>query len=919
MRVFADTNPAYLFATLLGIVCLGYLFFIIKTTKGNWSSKINREYILAVLCIGVSSFCYALMTIAENTIFIRLFWSVAYAAFFFFLPAWIRFASTMFTVKHGALKFVFRRLFFYTSTVVAALALFSQDILFVHTNSGVRFNFGGNWFFRVAGMYAFILAVTVIIAHILWWRESVMQRQRIQQTQLLVLTLLFAPIGYFTDFIIPAFTSHTVTPIASVLLFPAAFSLYRSMQKNRTMNITSAGVSEHIFNSVTIPTLVLDYKNTVHLTNEAAIELFEENLLGKPIFDFLPLPQDNPGQYNNNTERNNIPVTTPKGIRLYDILFLVEKDKYGDALFKTVVLHDVTAHEYKDALLMAVNDAAIHLLNSDADTFENDLLHTMGVLAHAVKVDCVYIWQNHKTEDDKLYCTQRYEWSEQTTVYNEDKTLHSYDDVFPGWEALLSKGEIVNGPLRQMPQEVQAFLAPVGCISILVMPIIFDDNFWGFIGFDDNRYERVFTKTEEMVLHSASLLLASAFIRNDMMVNMQRSSEHLKVALARATSAGNAKSTFLSNMSHEIRTPLNTIMGMASIGLKATDLHGAQYALTKISTASYHLLSIISDILDIVKIDAEEIKLEFAEFHFESMIQKILSVIRFKSDEKKQILSVGIDGTIPPYIISDKLRLTQAISHILSNAVKFTHEGGNVRFTVAKTAISGDICELRIIIADDGIGISAEDQAKIFEAFEQTESGISREFGGAGLGLAIAKRIIELMGGTIEVASEPKKGAAFTITIPVKCGIKNEDTASAAAEAHASDKNILAGKRILIAEDIEINREILMSVLDGFGLIIDCVDNGKQALDTIIANPDLYDFIFMDIQMPQMDGLEATRLIRSLTTTRQRGRLPIVAMTANVFQDDIKACLEAGMDGHLGKPLDIDKLMETLRRYLITV
>jgi CheY-like chemotaxis protein len=219
---------------------------------------------------------------------------------------------------------------------------------------------------------------------------------------------------------------------------------------------------------------------------------------------------------------------------------------------------------------------------------------------------------------------------------------------------------------------------------------------------------------------------------------------------------------------------------------------------------------------------------------------------------------------------------------------------------------------------DSGIGISPEQQAKLFRAFTQAESGTSREYGGTGLGLAISKRIVELMGGSIWVESETGKGSSFTFTVKARRSERN----LAASADECQDENAarpadgLEGRRILLAEDIEMNREIFMALLEDTGLIIDCAENGREALDMVSENPDKYDMVFMDMQMPQMDGLEATRRIRRNMPERKKGRLPIIAMTANVFKNDIEACIEAGMDDHLGKPLDIDKVLEKMREYL---
>ncbi|MDR2578684.1 MAG: response regulator [Chitinispirillales bacterium] len=396
--------------------------------------------------------------------------------------------------------------------------------------------------------------------------------------------------------------------------------------------------------------------------------------------------------------------------------------------------------------------------------------------------------------------------------------------------------------------------------------------------------------------------------------------ETLQNIVAVEREANQAKSNFLSNMSHEMRTPLNAIVGMTAIGKKAKDIEGKNHSLNKIGDASSHLLGVISDILDMAKIEADKLELAPIEYNFKNMLQKVLAVIHFRADEKQLLLTVNIDGKIPHFVVGDDQRLAQIITNLLSNAVKFTREGGEVHLDASLAGEVGDACELQVEVSDNGIGISPKKQEKLFEAFEQADSGTSREYGGTGLGLAITKRIIKMMGGHIRVESEIGKGSKFIFTVKVKRGSKSGEDADKCEKMNGGEPDTVnagefEGKRLLVAEDILINQEVLSALLEGSGLIIDCAENGREALDMVTADPDRYDIVFMDVQMPQMDGLEATRSIRALPP-RLRGKLPIVAMTANVFKEDIDACLAAGMDDHLGKPLDIDKIVEKLRKYV---
>jgi len=398
----------------------------------------------------------------------------------------------------------------------------------------------------------------------------------------------------------------------------------------------------------------------------------------------------------------------------------------------------------------------------------------------------------------------------------------------------------------------------------------------------------------------------------------KRIMEALEDALIQAEAGSKAKGDFLSTMSHEIRTPMNAIIGMTAIGKKSEDIKQKDYALTKIEDASTHLLGIINDILDIAKIEANKMELSPIEFEFEKMLKKVIGISNFRIEEKKQTLSVDIDKRIPHIIFGDEQRLSQVITNLMSNATKFTPAGGKIHLEATLVSERNGNCEIRISITDSGIGLSSEQHERMFQAFEQADSGISRQYGGTGLGLVISKRIVELMNGRIWVESEINKGSKFIFTIKVQHGGKNERPNQMKAETEEIHSGEFIGKTMLFAEDVEINREILISLLEDTGITIGCAENGIEAVEMVKKDPTKYDIIFMDVQMPKMNGLEATRCIRALPSVSKRNPpLPIIATTANVFKSDIEECTNAGMDGHLGKPLDFEKVLEILRKYLL--
>jgi len=419
--------------------------------------------------------------------------------------------------------------------------------------------------------------------------------------------------------------------------------------------------------------------------------------------------------------------------------------------------------------------------------------------------------------------------------------------------------------------------------------------------------------------------------RNDEIGELARvilkTNREMESTLEKARAASKAKSDFLANMSHEIRTPINAIIGMTNIAESAHNIERKDYALEKIKDASSHLLGVINNILDMSKIEANKLELNSVAFNFEEMLQKVTNIINFRIAEKHQKLSVHIDENIPRTLICDDQRLAQAVANLLSNAVKFTPEQGAIYLSAHLLKVERGVCEIKFDIKDTGLGISEEQQARLFNPFEQAESSTTRKYGGTGLGLAITKRIVELMGGNISISSTCGEGSTFSFTIRAEKGdqekentlpqmkkINSNSIQVPVNEEHGTTEHFY-GYRALLAEDVDINREIVLTLLEPTLLEIDCAENGVEAVRMYSKDPGKYNIIFMDLQMPEMDGYEATRKIRALDEKSAK-TIPIIAMTANVFKEDIDNCLKAGMNGHLGKPFDLDAVMQTLKRYL---
>jgi len=387
-----------------------------------------------------------------------------------------------------------------------------------------------------------------------------------------------------------------------------------------------------------------------------------------------------------------------------------------------------------------------------------------------------------------------------------------------------------------------------------------------------------------------------------------------------ALSASQAKSDFLSHMSHEIRSPLNAVIGMINIGYEKEDIEEIKVYLVRAKNAANHVLNVINDILDMSKIEANKLELSFNDFDFKKMISKIVDVTGIRAQEKHQQITVNMDPNIPSFINCDELRLTQVITNLMTNSIKFTPENGKITLSAAKLEEKDGEITVRIEVADNGIGISPEQQTRLFKAYSQADGGTTRKFGGTGLGLAISKRIVELMQGKIWIESELDKGAKFIFTIKVKkveqSATQSADKSTSAAPTgiKASDLH-LSGYTILAAEDTDFNREILAKYLDKTGVAIDFAENGRIAVEMFKKNSEKYSLIFMDINMPEMSGDEATKEIRALDSKKAK-EIPIIAMTADVFKEDVEKCLSVGMNDHISKPIVLPILFGKLKQYM---
>ena len=395
--------------------------------------------------------------------------------------------------------------------------------------------------------------------------------------------------------------------------------------------------------------------------------------------------------------------------------------------------------------------------------------------------------------------------------------------------------------------------------------------------------------------------------------SLEQKNVALQLAVQRETKANLAKREFLFNMSHDIRTPMNAIIGFTALAQTHIDDRGqVEDYLKKISVSSQHLLSLINDVLDMSRIESGKVTLEAKPVHLPELVHELRDIVQAVVSEKDLSLTLDTVGVENEDVIADPLRLEQILINVLANAVKFTPDGGQISlWIVQKDTAPAGYADFEFHIKDNGIGMSEEFQKHIFEQFARERTSTVSKIQGTGLGMAITKSLVDMMGGRITVKSEQGKGSEFTISLRFPIGEAKTEQTPPAAKASAS-----AGKKLLVVEDNELNLEIASTLLKEAGFAVDTAENGKIAVEKVeAASADRYDLILMDIQMPEMDGYEATRRIRALPDTK-KAALPIVAMTANAFEDDRKNALRAGMNGHIAKPLDIQKLFQVLSELL---
>jgi signal transduction histidine kinase/DNA-binding NarL/FixJ family response regulator len=548
------------------------------------------------------------------------------------------------------------------------------------------------------------------------------------------------------------------------------------------------------------------------------------------------------------------------------------------------------------------------------------------MIAQCVGADRVYIWRNTLKDDGELCYTWIYGWLKDGMHPRDKEAELSYRDTFPDWERNFAAGKSINGPVSGLSDMERSRLEPYGIKSTLNVPLFLKDTFWGFASFADCHKERFFSENEESILRSGSLMIVNAILRNEM-------AQHIKTALERAEDASRAKGNFLATMSHEIRTPMNAIIGMSDL-MRTDNLDKIQRGYFEdIKKMSRSLLEIINDSLDFSKIESGKLELVPVHFNIASLFDNIVSLCNFIATGKSLEFRSNCAPDIPHTIYGDEIRIRQIFINVVNNAIKYTREG-RVNFTLKKGTWKDSEEEYLIAaVEDSGIGIKDEDKTKLFGSFEQLDTRKNRSITGTGLGLAITKRLLDMMGGFIELESEYGKGSVFTLYIPLVPGdpeqVEQDNDAGHFVKAKEG-----ADIQILVVDDMPINLTVVLGFLARHGMKADTAESGEEAIRMVTERgmEKHYDLVLMDHMMPGVDGVEASHRIRAweeeqrkkavefpsetLKQSESPSGIPIVALSANAVSGARELFLEAGMNDFISKPIEAPALNAVLSKWL---
>jgi PAS domain S-box-containing protein len=655
----------------------------------------------------------------------------------------------------------------------------------------------------------------------------------------------------------------------------------------------------------------------VYYSDPARLLKPPEAFLGKSWSEVLPPQTHAPLQRairascDEGVQRFQYPLNLASGEHWFQACVSTRYDGGGRPVGTTLVVQDITEQKLAEQRLQrslryqrAVANASLCLL--EARSCQENVSQALGHLQDCSDTARAYIFENFTDSEGRLCTRYAYEaCGPGVTSELENPLLQHlvYEDGFQRWSAQLGQGEILHGLVEQFPLTEREVLEQQGIQSILVVPIELQGVWWGLIGFDEIRYPRQWFEDEITMLRMA----ATIFGRYLAMTRLQA---QLQTAKEAAEAANRAKSNFLANMSHEIRTPMNAIIGLSRLALELELGEQQRDLVAKVHRSSQALLGIINDILDFSKVEANRLEVEEIDFNLGQLLEEFDDMVGFSAREKGLSAVLDIAPGTPLDLRGDPMRIRQVLTNLGNNAVKFTNQG-EIGLHVWPIDTPGDepgaSVRLGFCVWDNGIGIPPEQRSRLFQPFSQADNSMTRRYGGTGLGLVICKKLVELMGGRIELDSVTGAGTSVLFELPLALGAATNRPADVVAPGESPAR--LAEARILLVEDNELNQEVVRGLLKSVVARIDWVSDGAQALEAVARQT--YDAVLMDMQMPVMDGYSATRALR------ERGfQPPIIALTASAMSGDRERVLAAGMNDHLAKPIDPQQLIRTLDRWI---
>ncbi|MCH7401336.1 histidine kinase N-terminal 7TM domain-containing protein [Belliella kenyensis] len=778
----------------------------------------------------------------------------------------------------------------------------------------------------IYGIYNIII---VIISNILLIRMLLYVPNAFSKQVLIILLATLIP--WFTHILDLFEIVETHLDLVPFSLALSAIFMYWGLFRLNLLKSMPIGF-EKIFNELNDGIIILDYEGSVITHNKTAGSLFQlkgslnkNSVISKwpqlsSLFDTSKVPNDIELQ----TEKKQTLVlkresTFGDSSESERIFYLKIRDITGEKVTQDIL----QANEWKlqkanadlrrnEQMLKSIAQATKELLsNSDFSTATQNAITIIG---KGSSVDRAYLFENSEDDFGNIYSSQRFEWStdDVPAEINNPELQNLPMDIYGDAVLFLAENKIYQAIVSQLEDEdIKKLLESQKIKSILLIPIFVEDYFWGYVGFDDCKNERIWSEAEAALLLSFADSISNAIERKNLEQNLVQS-------MQKAKEASVAKSEFLANMSHEIRTPLNGVIGFSDL-LMRTSLDQTQRNYLKSITQSGNLLlELINDILDFSKIEAGKLELNPVELNLKELAEESMTVIKPQVEEKNLKLILSLDQELPKYVLLDIIRIKQILMNLLSNAVKFT-EKGEIELAIQVNELDqrSQTVSLTFIVKDSGIGISKEKEKVIFDAFAQEDSSTTRKYGGTGLGLTICNKLLELMDSRLELETQVGMGSKFYFTIQAvvkESEMIIHDDRSIQHELSV-DTGFLKNKsfKILLADDNPVNMLLAKTIVRNVvpSASISEARNGLEAVELFkLHKPDL---IFMDIQMPEMSGYEATQEIRRI---EKDTKTPIIALTAGTVKGEYERCLEAGMDDYLSKPILVSDISAMLGKYL---